>query len=101
VDEIKLFSTPADALKLSTDLMRAMTRGYGTEIIDDDEEVDLVLQEIEAKNAKPLNKPSYLYMASLVGIQPSEALIMCPGELFDEFTLWRKAHQRKEDDNAD
>jgi len=51
-EEALLFIKPDDISSLKLALNKAIARGYGREIEDDEKEVDLVLQEIQKKTVK-------------------------------------------------
>ena len=97
-ESLPLLLTPMDMLTLKTALYCAVSHAdTGEKSKTPAVRLTLSCRRFK-KNSKPITRADYLYMASILGVQPKESMMMCPGELADMFELWIRAHKKKEAD---
>lgn len=73
----------------------AMELGYGREVVEENDEIDLGLAELNAQKKNDVTRAHYGRIAALCGVSRKEALLMPPGELFDMWELWLRARGKK------
>ena len=88
-DDFLLLVRPFEVVDLKNAVIRAITLGYGREVeTEDGGEYDEGLEELNQKKT-PYGG------AVLCGLSVTEALFMPPGEVFDLWELYLKAHGKK------
>ena len=86
--------TPSEIAALKLAIPAAMELGYGREVVEENDEIDLGLAELNAQKNDG-TRAHYGRIAALCGVSRKEALLMPPGELFDMWELWLRARGKK------
>ena len=95
-DDFLLLVRPFEVVDLKNAVIRAITLGYGREVeTEDGGEYDEGLEELNQKK-NTIRRAEYYRVAVLCGLSVTEALFMPPGEVFDLWELYLKAHGKKE-----
>ena len=94
-DDFLLLVRPFEVVDLKNAVIRAITLGYGREVeTEDGGEYDEGLEELNQKK-NTIRRAEYYRVAVLCGLSVTEALFMPPGEVFDLWELYLKAHGKK------
>lgn len=95
-DDFLLLVRPFEVVDLKNAVIKAITLGYGREVATEDGgEYDEGLEELNQKK-NTIRRAEYYRVAALCGLSVTEALFMPPGEVFDLWELYLKAHGKKE-----
>lgn len=92
---IRATITPSEIAALKLAIPAAMELGYGREVVEENDEIDLGLAELIAQKKNDVTRAHYGRIAALCGVSRKEALLMPPGELFDMWELWLRARGKK------
>lgn len=103
VDEaaIAALMAPSDIVALKLAILSAISLGFGREVVDEDDEVDLGLAELNAQKKNRDARAHYLSLGLRVGLSKKEALLSTPGEVGDLWELYLRAHGTRKKENPD
>lgn len=81
--ELAALSAADDLGRMRDAVVNAISAGLGREVTHEDEEIDLGLEELEAKKKTHIKLHEYIRAAGMVGLDYRSAMLAAPGLVYD------------------